>query len=278
VRARARAPTHVLGSDPRENSGLRSRVLGLLLRAPERPCQAKDHPRIGALHGPIVRLPGIVGRDQPDVVEVGILGRLADIGTECGVAVLDHVPRECVVGRVTALAHRPEVEELELVLGRARDRLDVLDLVGGRLLEVETVPDAQVDAVVDVDLIPVEVSRLVDLVGRRRPQCGPESAPQVRPRARRSPIGLLQVPAGDGAHQHERAGDQPVGRDPSPKGPGVGGIGRPRRRRPARDVTVGWRRHGVGRRPVGVDATVRRRLHSLLRPRLRLGLRERLSR
>jgi hypothetical protein len=45
------------------------------------------------------------------------------------------------------------------VLGRARDRPDVLDLVGGRILEVETVPDAQVDD--------AEVARLVDLAGRR---------------------------------------------------------------------------------------------------------------
>ena len=73
----------------------------------------------------------------------------------------------CVAGRVAALGHRADVEELEVVLGRARDRLDVLDLVGGRILEVETVPDAQVDAVVDVVLIPVEV--FVDLVGRRDP-------------------------------------------------------------------------------------------------------------
>jgi hypothetical protein len=133
---------------------------GLLLRVPERPCQAMD-PRMegGALHGPIARPPGIVGRDQPVDVEVGIVVRLADIGTERGVAVLGHVRPERVVGRVAALAHRPDVEDLELVLGRARDRPDVLDLVGGRILEVETVPDAQVDD--------AEVARLVDLAGRR---------------------------------------------------------------------------------------------------------------
>ena len=125
----------------------------------------------GALHGPIARPPGIVGRDQPVVVEVGILGRLTDIGTERGVAVLDRVVRERVEGRVAALAHRTNVEELELVLCRARDLLDVLDL-GVRILEVETVPDAQVDAVVDVDVIPVEVFRLVDIVGRRDPSAG----------------------------------------------------------------------------------------------------------
>jgi hypothetical protein len=118
------------------------------------------------LHGPIARPPGIVGRDQPDVLEVGIVERLADIDTERAVAVLEHVVRPRL-GRVAALAHRSDVEELALVLCRARERLDVLDL-GGPILDVETVPDAQVDAVVDVDLIRAQVSRL-DLVGRRDP-------------------------------------------------------------------------------------------------------------
>jgi hypothetical protein len=65
---------------------------GLLARAPERPCQAID-PRIegGAQHGPIARPPGIVGRDEPIDVEVGIVPRLADIGTERGDAVLVQV-------------------------------------------------------------------------------------------------------------------------------------------------------------------------------------------
>lgn len=99
----------------------------------------------GALHRPIARPPRIVGRGQPVDDEVGIVVRPADIGTERGVAVLGHVRIERVVGRIAALAHRPDVEDLELVLGRARDRLDVLDLVGGLILDVETVPDAQVD-------------------------------------------------------------------------------------------------------------------------------------
>jgi hypothetical protein len=57
---------------------------------------------------------------------------------------ITYVPNAWSVGWLP-LAHRTDVEELELVLGRARDRLDVLDLVGGRILEVETVPNAQVD-------------------------------------------------------------------------------------------------------------------------------------
>ena len=100
------------------------------------------------------------------------------------------------VGRVAALAHRPDVEDLELVLGRARDRLDVLDLVGGRILEVETVPDAQVDAQLVIVRKPAE-----DLC-----------------RLHRCDLGLAEVRAGESAHQHERADDQPddqpAGRDP----------------------------------------------------------------
>ena len=42
------------------------------------------------------------------------------------VAGLDHTRPERVVGRVAALAHRTDVEELKLVLGRAWDRLGVL--------------------------------------------------------------------------------------------------------------------------------------------------------
>ena len=84
------------------------------------------------------------------------------------------------------------------------------------MLEVETVPDAQVDAVVHIDgPIPVEVFRLVDLVGRRDP-----SVDLSRPR--RCDLGLagrrlacVQVPAGGDAHQHKRGGDQQPGRDPS---------------------------------------------------------------
>ena len=126
------------------------------------------------------------------------------------------------------------------MLLRARDLLDELDL-GVRILDVETVSDVQVDAVVDVD-IRVEVFRLLGLVGRSDPSADLS-------RLRRCDLGLAgrhsdEVPADDGAHQHERGGDfQPDGRDPSPEGPGVGGIGRPRRRCPAGD------RARIGRRP-----------------------------
>ena len=237
----------------------------------------------GALHGPIARTPGILGRDQPVVVEVGIVGRLADIVTERGVAVLDHVVRERVVGRVAALAHRPNVEELELVLCRARDRLDVLDL-GVRILEVETVPDAQVDAVVDVDLIrlrsPTRRSRRAS-----RPQCGPGSAPQVRPWLAGRRLACVQVSAGEAPTSTSApAINQPAGIRQKASGPAVhgGGVQPAGASGPAvhgggvqpaieSRRTVGWRRCGVGRRPVGVDAAVRRRPHSLLRPRLRLG-------
>ena len=68
---------------------------GLLPGAPERLCQAIDH-RIegGALHGPITRPPGIVGRDEPVDVEVGTaVPRLTDIGiTVAHLATLDFCP------------------------------------------------------------------------------------------------------------------------------------------------------------------------------------------
>jgi hypothetical protein len=90
------------------------------------------------LHGPIARSPGILCWDQPVVVEFGIVDVLADVVTERGVALVDHVVQNCVFGRVAAFAHRPDVAELVVVLCPARDLLAVLDLVV-RMLEVETV-------------------------------------------------------------------------------------------------------------------------------------------
>ena len=65
---------------------------------------------------------------------------------------------------------------------------------------------------------PVEVLRLVDLVGRRDPSVD-------LGRLRRCDLGLagrrlacVQVPAGGDAHQHERGGDQPACRMSRQKG------------------------------------------------------------
>jgi hypothetical protein len=95
--------------------------------------------RIARCARPIARHPrlGPASRSR-----VGIVDVVADVVTERGVAVVDHVIQDRVEGRVAAVAHRPDVEQLVVVLLRARDFLEVLDLVG-RMLEVasQTAPD-----------------------------------------------------------------------------------------------------------------------------------------
>ena len=69
----------------RTAQSLRGPTAGLTVRAPERPFQERVLRIVGgALHGPIARSPGILGRDQPVVVEFGIVVRLADIGPNAG--------------------------------------------------------------------------------------------------------------------------------------------------------------------------------------------------
>ena len=76
------------------------------------------HPWVerGALNGPVAGTPGVIRRHQPVDIELGGVVRRADVGRERGIAVVDDVLVEDVVGRVLPFRQRADEEELELVL------------------------------------------------------------------------------------------------------------------------------------------------------------------